>query len=119
MKILLLPLCLSFSLISNGNVTSAPLTGTLCTLKSAKAIDDGWYSAIVKTGYSKYRLNVKVQYDRVIAIDFGNGGSVHTGVNNEDYIYGGGYLSTYGDEATAVITISEGYSVKQFNITLE
>ena len=80
-----------FVLTGNGNAAtklSYPTSKPVLT----KSIDDGWYKAIVMTGYSKYRLNVKVEYDRVVAIDFGNGGSVHTGMNNEGYTYGGGYL---------------------------
>ena len=52
-------------------------------------IENGWYQATVqynnyKTGTnSTYTLNVKVEYNNVTVIDFGNGGSVHTGYNNE------------------------------------
>lgn len=119
MKIVLLPFCLLFTL----NVSGKPETHLKHSVSkpiSAKSIDDGWYSAIVKTDLNaKYRLNVKVQYNNVVTIDFGNGGSVHSGFNNEGYIYSGGYLSVYGDDATATVTVSDGGSLKYFYITLE
>jgi hypothetical protein len=118
-KILLLPICLLLTLNSSG---SSPLClkNHASTPILAKSIEDGWYAAIVKTGINaKYRLNVKVQYNSVVAIDFGNGGSVHTGFNNEGYVYSGGYLSVYGDNATATVTVSDGRELKYFYITLE
>ncbi len=60
-------------------------------LLSEYGIDNGWYIATVKyhnmnSGtFSRYRLKVKVEYDRVTAIDFGNGGSVHSGYNSSGY----------------------------------
>ncbi len=62
-----------------------------------QGIDNGWYVANVKyfnlsSGtISRYRLKVKVEYDRVTAIDFGNGGSVHSRYNSSKYFYSGGY----------------------------
>jgi hypothetical protein len=82
-------------------------------LTSNNIIEDGWYQATVKyynynTGTnSTYTLNVKVEDDEVIEIDFGNGGSVHTGYNNEGYIYSGGDLSftkDYNDNITEAYT---------------
>ena len=73
-------------------------------------IPDGWYHSTVSYfNYntfteSKYTLDVKVESDRVVKIDFGNGGSVHTGLNNEGYTYTGGYLSfekDFNDNITA------------------
>jgi hypothetical protein len=94
-------------------------------------IKDGWYSAIVKyTNYStytnaKYTLDVKVEYGNVTAIDFGNGGSVHKGFNNEGYFYSGGYLSYERDyegnivTATARVTITQDGVMKYFEIRIE
>src|ERR1017187_3117113 len=73
------------------------------SVAASYGIEDGWYKATVKydnysTGtHSTYTLGVKVQYERVVAIDFGNGGSVHSGINNEGYLYSGGSLNTETD----------------------
>lgn len=66
---------------------------------SQNVLEDGTYSAIVeyynpKTYQnSRYQLQVTVSSDRVIAIHFGNGGSLHSGSNNSEYRYQGGVLS--------------------------
>lgn len=94
-------------------------------------IDDGWYEATVN--YSNYKtetnatytLNVKVEYGVVAKIDFGNGGSVHSGYNNEGYIYSGGYLSfekNYNGDivaATTTVTISDGNGMRYFKIRIQ
>lgn len=81
-------------------------------------IEDGWYVANVRyqnfNTYtrSSYSLNVKVVDDRVTVIDFGNGGSVHSGYNSSGYFYNGGYLSFETDyegnivAATTRVTIN-------------
>jgi len=75
---------------------------------------------------STYKLNVYVQYDKVTKIDFGNGGSVHTGYNNEGYLYSGGTLYFDTDyqgtisSATATVTISDNNgSMHTYKITIE
>ena len=69
---------------------------------------------------SRHRLNVKVQYNRVVAIDFGNGGTLHTGMNNEGYTYNGGTLSTdYSGNVTATVSVSQGTQLLYYNIALE
>lgn len=65
---------------------------------SYNQIDNGKYKAIIyyssTTGQkSTYELVVTVTNDVVTAIHFGNGGSVHSGFNNEGYTYSGGILS--------------------------
>jgi len=94
-------------------------------------IEDGWYRATIKyTNYSTgtnstYSLNVKVEYGKVSRIDFGNGGSVHSGYNNEGYIYSGGYLSFEKDyngniiAATTTVTISDANGIRYFKVRIE
>lgn len=88
-------------------------------------IEDGWYEATVKyfnysTGTrSTYTLNVKVEYNRVTMIDFGNGGSVHSGYNSSGYIYSGGNLSftrdydynVVGANTTVRISLENGNTI--------
>lgn len=64
-------------------------------------LENGWYDAEV-TYYnprtetkSTYALNIKVHNDRVVAISFGEGESIHTGDNNSGYSYSGGDLTFY------------------------
>ena len=111
---------------SSKSETSLPLKEVIIN-----GIEDGWYKATVQyTNYStgtnsNYTLKVYVQYDTVIKIDFGNGGSVHTGYNNEGYIYGGGTLSfeTGYDgnitAATTTVTISDNNGLRYFKIRIE
>ncbi len=94
-------------------------------------IEEGWYQATIKyenskTGtYETYSLKVQVQYDKVVKIDFGNGGSVHSGYNNEGYIYTGGSLSfekDYNGNTTAAattVTISDSNGLRYFKIRIE
>jgi hypothetical protein len=99
--------------------------------RTIDGIEDGWYRATVvyfnTSTYTRstYTLNVKVEWDRVVAIDFGNGGSVHSGYNSSGYIYGGGYLYFSRDydyniiSATATVTVTDGSDYSTFNITIE
>lgn len=94
-------------------------------------IEDGWYNATVKySNYSTgtnatYSLKVKVNYGKVSIIDFGNGGSVHNGYNNEGYFYSGGYLSFETDydgntvAATTTVNISDTNGMRYFKIRIE
>ena len=90
---------------------------------NTSGLKDGWYSAIIQytnysTGTNKtYSLNVKVEYDNVIKIDFGNGGSVHSGFNNEGYTYSGGYLSFENDSNGNILTAKTTVSVYDSNGT--
>ncbi len=75
-------------------------------------IDNGWYKAIVVyfsySTYTKstYKLDVKVEYDKVTVIDFGNNGYIHSGYNSDGYIYTGGYLSFDRDYDGNIISAS-------------
>jgi len=94
-------------------------------------LENGWYSATVQySNYStgtnaKYTLNVKVEYDKITNIDFGNGGSVHSGFNNEGYIYSGGFLIVEKDfagnivAATAAVTVSDDNGMRYYKIRIE
>ena len=85
-------------------------------VEKLNGIEDGWYKATVEyyhygTGTrSTYTLNVEVEYDKVVTIDFGDG-SVHSGYNNSGYTYTGGFLSYRKDydgnitEATTRVSI--------------
>jgi len=98
---------------------------------SVEAIDNGWYDAAVSyynaSTYqrSNYTLSVKVEYDRVTAIDFGNGGSVHSGFNNSGYTYSGGSLSMKRDYqgnlvgATTRVSVSDSSGIRTFDISIE
>ena len=106
-------------------------SGVLWNAVTESSIPDGWYASTVKyyntsTGTkATYTLNVKVEYNKVVMIDFGNGGSVHNGYNNEGYIYSGGLLSfeynsrgnIVGAETDVSISDSDGY--RKFNIFIE
>jgi len=125
MKKTLLTLLLATSLLASGNLHPVA-SPTPSIALNRNSIDDGGYSAIVKYmnpgtyTTSRYRLNVKVQYDRVVAIDFGNGGTLHSGINNEGYLYTGGTLSTdYSGNVTATVSVSQGTQLLYYNITLE
>jgi len=94
-------------------------------------LENGWYNATVQySNYStgtnaKYTLSVKVEYDNVTMIDFGNGGSVHTGFNNEGYIYSGGYLTFEKDfngnitAANTTVTVSDNNGMRYYKIRIE
>jgi hypothetical protein len=128
MKTILLVLgLLSFNSLQGFSNNDVP---AIETTKAAN-IQDGWYKATVSyynsSTYqrSNYTLDVKVQYNRVVAIDFGNGGSVHSGYNNSGYTYSGGILSFQRDyssgqitSATARVSIIEGSATRTFDISL-
>lgn len=97
-------------------------------------IENGWYNATVEYSNSKsyttstYTLSVYVSEERVTAIDFGNGGSVHTGLNYDGYFYTGGYLDiewNYNNKISSATTkVSITYSsstigTKYFTISLD
>ena len=100
---------------------------------SINSIDNGWYVATVSYYNSKtfhratYTLNVYVEYNNVTKIDFGDGGSVHSGYNNSGYMYSGGYLSINKDysgniqSATTNVTVSyyDPYYTQTFDITIK
>lgn len=62
-------------------------------------IEDGWYIASVNYFNSRTSvqitntLNVRVESNRVTAIDFRDGTVLHAGIQNSGYIFSGGYLS--------------------------
>lgn len=93
-------------------------------------IEDGWYEATIKYSNSNtytrstYTLNVQVQSDRVVRIDFGNGGSVHSGYNNSGYYYSGGYLNFSYDfngnivGATTRVTVQRGTAYLTYDVEI-
>jgi len=106
--------------------TPAPYSGGEIPIFSGRGnlfpIDS--YTSGGKAANAIYTLNVKVEYDRVVMIDFGNGGSVHTGSNREGYIYNGGYLSYEYDNdnnivgAATKVSVSDSNGVKYFKIII-
>jgi len=127
---LILGVLISFLLTS---VSANNETKTFVVSKSniSMGIKDGTYEATVtytnfNTGTSnKYILDVKVEYNRVVKIDFGNGGSIHSGYNNENYVYSGGYLFFETDfngnikAATTTVTISDQSGIKNYSVRIE
>jgi hypothetical protein len=117
------------------SVTVTPLATQVHAFSYVKpalsGIKDGWYSATVKySNYktytnSTYTLDVQVQYNSVTKIDFGNGGSIHSGYNNSGYTYSGGYLSFERDfnqnivAATTTITVYDNGNTKTYNVRIE
>lgn len=83
-----------------------------------------YYSS--STGHkAKYNLIVTVSDDRIVTIHFGNEGSVHTGYNNEGYLYSGGELkfsiNQQGEITGASTIVHVRYSngtVQKFSIEL-
>jgi hypothetical protein len=63
-----------------------------------QSLDHGLYMAKVYYNNSntltrsKYTLDVSVDDNRVIAVKFDDGGSVHAGINSSGYTYSGGHL---------------------------
>jgi hypothetical protein len=98
---------------------------------SVEGIDNGWYDAAVSyynpSTYqrSNHILSLKVEYDSVTVIDFGNGGSVHSGFNNSGYTYSGGSLSMKRDYqgnlvgATTRVSVSDSNGTRTFDISIE
>jgi hypothetical protein len=59
----------------------------------------------------RLQAEVKVQYDRVVAIDFSNGGTLLSCMNNKGYLYTGGTLSTdYEGDVTATVSVPKGHN---------
>ncbi len=94
-------------------------------------ISNGWYNATVEySNYSTgtnatYSLKVKVESNNVVAIDFGNGGSIHNGFNSEGYIWSGGYLTFDKDyngaitAAKASVSTSDNNGMRYYKIRIE
>lgn len=86
MKKLILLLALLTGLPIANARPKAPLAPHFQTVRQ-QSIPDGWYKATVeyynyKTHFrNTYILKVKVVYGTITVIDFGNGGSVHSGYN--------------------------------------
>jgi len=120
----------SFNTVAKNNEVRIQYDAPVISINS---IDNGWYVATVsyynsKTFYrSTYTLNVYVEYNSVTKIDFGDGGSVHSGYNNSGYMYTGGYLSINKDysgniqSATTNVTVSyyDPYYTQTFDITIK
>lgn len=129
MKKLIILILISLT-VTQSYSSSMPVNSSFTSI-SFGGIEDGWYNATVKyTNYSTgtnstYSLKVKVKFGKVSTIDFGNGGSVHNGYNNEGYIYSGGYLSFETDyngntvAATTTVTISDTEGMRYFKIRIE
>lgn len=121
MKSLLFALFLGFQVSSLS--VAAPISSNEINSLSSQNIENGWYEAIVSYNNpstfqkSNYRLSVKVEYNRVVAIDFGNGGSIHSGVNNSGYSYYGGYLNFQRDFNGQITSASTQVSVLDANGT--
>ena len=66
----------------------------------------------------------KVESDRVVAIDFGNGGSVHSGYNNSGYYYTGGDLTFQYDYdrnivgATTRVTVQRSSTYLTYDVEI-
>lgn len=129
MKSILLTLFLGFQ------VFNSPVSGLLPESVNHSPVfqnlEDGWYDAVVSYSNPKtyqrsnYSLNVKVQYNRVTVIDFGNGGSVHSGYNNSGYTYYGGSLSFQRDfngqitSATTQVSVSDTDGTRYYDIKIQ
>ena len=122
--LLLLCWCLNTSFI-------APAKSSAICAVSAYGIKDGWYTATVKYNNMKtyynatYTLNVQVESNSVTVIDFGNGGSVHSGINNSGYFYSGGYLSFETDfngnvtAAYTTVSVSDSDGYRYYKVRIE
>ena len=122
--------CSTFTSIAVGNNTT-PVTESTST--SISGIDSGWYTARVGYYNSKtftratYTLNVYVEYNTITQIDFGNGGSVHSGYNNSGYLFTGGNLRINSDyngnirsaSTSVTVTYYDPYYTQSFDITIE
>ena len=91
---------------------------------SYNQIENGRYEATVyyssTTGQkSTYELIVTVMNDAVTAIHFGNGGSVHSGFNNEGYIYSGGNLTFSRDYKGNITGASTTVKISYYNGTIQ
>jgi hypothetical protein len=129
MKSLILVLFLGFAQIglTNPFIEKRDIVGPILS----QQIDNGWYTA--RVGYynaktytrATYSLKVKVEYNSVTAIDFGNGGSVHSGYNNSGYTYYGGSLymeKNYQGQivaATTKVTVYDKDGTRTYDIRIE
>lgn len=98
--------------------------------EAVSGVEDGWYEATVKYSNSEtytrstYTLNVEVESNRVVKIDFGNGGSVHSGYNNSGYYYSGGNLNFQYDfnrniiGATTRVTVQRGGAYLTYDVEI-
>ena len=96
-----------------------------------KTLPDGqYYADISYYNYATYTsadyndLKVKVKDGQVIVIHLNNGGLVHYGINNENYLYTGGKLEgkknkkTAKIEYTTQVSISNGNNIITYKITI-
>ncbi|MGZ3749868.1 MAG: hypothetical protein ACXVB0_10855 [Mucilaginibacter sp.] len=95
-----------------------------------KMLIDGYYYAdVAYYNYATYtsadyNLKVKVKDGVVIVIYLNNGGVVHYGINNEDYLYTGGKLEINKDKKTgelqysSQVSISNGRSISTYSISI-
>lgn len=126
--LILIGTLLSLTYLSHGNPIP---TASAKNNPLQYGIKDGWYKATVKysnysTGYNGvYTLDVKVSYNSIVAIDFGNEGSIHSGYNNEGYIWSGGYISLDKDyngniiAANATVSTSDKNGLRYYYIKIE
>ena len=129
MKLLLFALFLGLQ-VSNLPAT-VPVSSEGINSINFQSIEDGWYEAVVSYNNPKtyqrsnYSLSVKVQYNRVTVIDFGNGGSVHSGYNNSGYTYYGGNLSFQRDfngqitSASTQVSVSDTDGTRYYDIKIQ
>ena len=96
-----------------------------------KTLPDGqYYADISYYNYATYTsadyndLKVKVRDGQIILIHLNNGGIVHYGINNENYLYTGGKLEgkknkeTARMEYTTQVSISNGNNIVNYKITI-
>lgn len=96
-----------------------------------KTLPDGqYYADISYYNYATYTsadysdLKVKVKDGQVIIIHLNNGGIVHYGINNENYLYTGGKLEGKKNKKTAKIeymtqvSISNGNNIVVYKISI-
>ncbi len=96
-----------------------------------KTLPDGqYYADISYYNYATYTsadyndLKVKVRDGQIILIHLNNGGVVHYGINNENYLYTGGKLEgkknkkTARMEYTTQVSISNGNNIVNYKITI-
>lgn len=106
-------------------------TSNFVAVAQGSNLENGWYSAKVdyfnNVTYKRntYTLDVKVEWNSITTIDFGNGGTVHSGYNNSGYYYTGGYLLLNKDYegninfATTRVTITEDNgTIRNFDIEI-
>ncbi|MCG2590639.1 hypothetical protein [Rhodohalobacter sulfatireducens] len=99
MNRLMVLISLIFALSCFSGLKADANPGNQSTFVFIQKIEDGWYTSTVKSlnlntyRRSIYLLNVRIENNRVTAIDFGNGEILHVGQNNSGYQYSDGYLS--------------------------